>query len=76
MLAFCGLSPHSRREEFHPYPERGAIRHANGEVRKDGEKPVRDGRSEGQVVGDLVDREEEVLVGGRAEDVRHGPELP
>lgn len=58
------------------YPERGAIRHSDGEVREYGEEPVRGRRSESEVVGDLVDRQEEVLVGGRAEDVGDGPELP
>lgn len=58
------------------YSERSAIGEADGQVCKDGEQPIGQGGSEGQVVGDLVDGEEEVLVRRRAKNVRHGPELP
>ena len=55
-------------------PEGGAVGDADGQVRDDGEEPVRRGRAEGEVVADLVDGEEEVLVGGCADDVRQEPE--
>ena len=58
------------------YPERSAVWDANGQVRKDGEQAVGQRRAEGQVVGDLVDCEEEVLVRRRAENVCYCPELP
>lgn len=58
------------------YSERGAIGNANGKVGKDGDEAVEAGALKGQVVRDLVDGEEEVLVGGRTKDVGNGPELP
>lgn len=58
------------------YPKRSAVRHANGQIRKDGDESVGQRRAESQVVRDLVDGQEEVLVGGRADDVAQGPELP
>lgn len=54
--------------------EGGAVGDADGQVREDGEQAVRGGRAEGEVVADLVDGEEEVLVGGRADDVGQQPE--
>lgn len=56
--------------------ERGAVGDADGQVGDDGEEAVVQGFPEGEVVGDFVDGEEEVLVGRGAEDVGHQPELP
>ena len=50
-------------------PERGRVRDADGQVSDDGEDAVGARRAEGEVVADLVDREEQVLVRGRAEHV-------
>lgn len=55
--------------------EGGAVGDADGQVREDGEEPVRRRRAEGQVVADLVDREEEVLVRRGAHHVGQEPEL-
>lgn len=57
------------------YPERCAVRYANWQVCEDGEETIRQGAAEGKVVGDLVDGQEEVLVGGRADHVGDSPEL-
>lgn len=55
--------------------EGGAVGDSDGEVGEDGEQAV-DGRAAGgEVVGDLVDGEEEVLVGGGADNVGDSPEL-
>lgn len=62
--------------EGRAYPERRAVRHANGQVRKDREQPVGQRRPESQVVRDLVDGQEEILVRCRANNVSHRPELP
>ena len=51
------------------YPEGSAVGDANWEVGKDGEEPVRRGGAEGEVVGNFMDGEEEVLVGCCADDV-------
>ena len=58
------------------HPERSTIRHSNRQVGDNGKQPVGGRRAEGQVVGDLVDSQEEVLVAGGAEDVAREPELP
>lgn len=57
-------------------PEARAVRQPDGQVGEDGEQPVCQRGSEGQVVADFMDREEEVLVRGRADDVCKRPELP
>lgn len=54
--------------------ERGTVGNANGQVGEDGEQTVGGRRAEGKVVRDLVDGQEEVLVGSRAYDVGQGPE--
>jgi len=54
--------------------EGGAVGQTYGEVREDREEPVCRRRSEGQVVADLVDGQEQVLVRRRAHHVRQGPE--
>ncbi len=61
-------------EETHS--ECGAVGDADGEVREYGKEPVGERRAEGKVVGDFVDGEEEVLVGGRADDVGCEQEWP
>lgn len=53
--------------------EGGAVGGADGQVGDDGEEPVREGGPEGEVVADLVDREEQVLVRRRAHHVREQP---
>lgn len=57
-------------------PEGGAVRDADGQVREDGEYPVCQRRLKGEIVGDLVDGEEEVLVGRGADDVGCEEEAP
>jgi len=66
----------SRGERRLAHPEGGTVRHADGQVREDGEEAVGLRGAEGEVVGDFVDGEEEVLVRGGTEDVAYGPELP
>lgn len=56
--------------------EGGAVGDANGQVREDGDDAVGQGRAEGEVVGDFVDGQEEVLVGGGADDVGGQEEGP
>ena len=51
------------------YAERSAVGEPDGDVGEDGEDPVGGRGAEGQVVGDFVDGEEEVLVRGRADNV-------
>ena len=51
-------------------PEGGRVRDADGEIGDDGEEPVEQCGAEGEVVADFVDGEEEVLVGGGADQVR------
>lgn len=52
------------------------VRDADGKVSEDSECLVGKEGAKGEVVGDFVDGEEEVLVGGAAEDVGGGEELP
>jgi hypothetical protein len=56
--------------------ERGAVGDADGQVGEDGDDAVGDRRAESQVVGDLVNSEEQVLVGGGADDVGRQEEGP
>lgn len=56
--------------------ERGAVGDADGQVGDDGEEAVGGWRAEGEVVGDFVDGEEEVLVGRGADDVGREQEGP
>lgn len=56
--------------------EGGGVGDADGDVGEDGEEAVGQGGAEGEVVADFVDREEAVLVGGRADDVGCEEELP
>ena len=51
------------------YAERSAVGNANRQVGEDGKDSVCQGGSEGQVVRNLVDGEEEVLVCGRTNDI-------
>lgn len=57
-------------------PEGGAVGDANGQVGEDGEDAVSERRAEGQIVRDLVDGQEEVLVGCGADDVGGEEEGP
>lgn len=57
------------------YSEGSAVGDADGKVGKDGEEAVGGAVLEGQVVGDFVDGEEEVLVGRGADNVGNGPEF-
>lgn len=57
-------------------PKGGAVGDANGQIGKDGEDPVGQRRPEGQVMRDLVDGEEEVLVGSRADNVGREKKRP
>lgn len=56
--------------------EGGTVGNPDGEVGENREEAVELGGPEGEVVGDLVDGEEEVLVGGCAYDVGCEEELP
>ena len=58
------------------YPERGGVGNAYRQVGKDSQQPIGKRRLEGQVVRDLMDGQEEVLVGGRADDVGRNESLP
>jgi hypothetical protein len=58
------------------YSERGRVGDADWQVRNDSEKAVRQTRFESEVVRDLVDGQEEVLVGGSTNDVGCEPEAP
>ena len=49
--------------------KRGAVGDANGQVGEDGDDAVGERRAEGQIVRNLVDGEEEVLVGCSADKV-------
>lgn len=60
---------------FETYPERGAIGDTNGQVGKNGKEPVCLGAAKGEVVGDFVDGEKQILIRGRANHVGYGPEL-
>lgn len=51
------------------YSEGSAVRDTDWEVGEDGEEPVRGRGAEGEVVGDFMDGEEEVLVGCCTDDV-------
>jgi len=56
--------------------ERRRIRDADWDIGKDGDETVGKRRAEGKVMGDLMDREEAVLVGRCADDVCCEEELP
>lgn len=56
------------------HAERGTVGDADGQVGDNGEQAVGERAPKGQVVRDFVDGEEQVLVGGGAEDVGDGPE--
>lgn len=56
--------------------EGSAIGDANGKIGEDGDQTVGHRVPEGQVMGDFVDGEEEVLVSGGTEDITDSPELP
>lgn len=58
------------------YSEGSTVGNTDGQVREDGNQSVGKGRSRRQVVGDLVDREEQILVRRCANDVCEAPELP
>ena len=73
MLAVFCLLP---SEDLYTHPERGTVGYRNGQVGKDGEEPVCERGLERQVVGDLMDGEEEVLVRCSPKDIGDGPELP
>ncbi len=57
------------------YPEGSTVGKADGQIGEDGEQAIGHRRLEGQVVGDLVDGEKEILVGSGSKDVGDGPEL-
>lgn len=57
-------------------PEGGAVWDADGQVGEDSEEAVGKRRSEGEIVGYLVDSEKEVLVGGGTDDVGGEEEGP
>lgn len=50
-------------------PESSAVGYSNGKIREDGHQSVRQGGFEGQVVGDFMDGEKEILVRGCTNDV-------
>ena len=56
------------------WPERGTVWDTNWQIGKDGQQAVGCGVLESKIVGDLVDGEEQVLVGGGAHDVGNSPE--
>ena len=56
--------------------EEHGVRQTNREVGEDGERPVGLDAAESEVVGDLMDCEEEVLICRRADDVRREEEGP
>lgn len=58
------------------YPERSRVGNPNRQVGKDSKHAVRKWRLEGQVVRDLMNSQEEVLVGGCANDVGRQKRLP
>lgn len=51
------------------YPERSTVGQTDWDVGEDGQQTVGHSRPEGEVVGDLVDGEEEVLVRGGSDHV-------
>ena len=58
------------------YSERGRVGNTNWQVGDDSEKAVRKTRFECKVVRDLMNSQEEVLVGSSTNDVRREPEAP
>lgn len=58
------------------YPERSRVGNSNGQIGKDSKHAVRKWRLEGQVMRDLMNSQEEVLVGGCANDVGRQKRLP
>lgn len=58
------------------YSERGRVGNADWQVGDDSEKAVCKTRFECKVVRDLVNGQEEVLVGSGTNDVRREPETP
>lgn len=58
------------------YAEGSTVGDANGEIGEDSEETVGKRGAEGQVVADLVNREEEVLSGRCANDVGGKEEAP
>ncbi len=52
-------------------PESGAVGNPYGKIGEDCTEPIRKGRSESQVMGDLVDRQEEILVCRCTNDIGH-----
>jgi len=58
------------------WPKGGAVWNADGQAGEDGEEAVGQWRSEGEIVRNLVDGEEEVLVCGGADDVGGEEEGP
>lgn len=57
------------------YPETGAVWDTNRQIRDDGKETVRRRVPESKIVRDLVDGEEQVLIGGSTNDIGKGPEL-
>ena len=56
--------------------ENHTVRHSDPQVRRHSQQPVLHHSLESQVVGDLVDREEEVLVRCSSDDIGREDELP
>lgn len=56
-------------------PERSTVGQPDRKVGEDGKEAVGQGRPESEVVGDLMDGQEEILVRGGANDVGDRPEL-
>lgn len=61
---------------FEAYPEGGTIGQPDGEIGEDGQETVGQGRAKGEVMGDLVDGQEDILVGGGSDHVGRGDEAP
>lgn len=57
------------------YSKRSTVRNANGQVGKHGDQAIGQRALESKIVGDLVDRQKQVLVRSGAKDVCDGPEL-
>lgn len=62
--------------KINTYSERSTVRNAYGQIRETGEQTVRHWRPEGQIVRDLMNCEENVLIGGGTDDVGSEEEGP
>jgi hypothetical protein len=58
------------------YPERSTVWQSDREIGEDSKQAIRQWRAERQVMGNLVDSQEQILVGGGSDHVCCSQELP